>query len=720
MSIQNRTRLTHGLLVTGVVFSVACLCTISASIRAQEKGAATPDLNGVLPEMPYDLYEEEFVTLGDSWNSWSVGVAAEVTKLYEEDLDAAAQRASLATLQIKLGTMRKALADSRYRIIYDPLMTMHGRLSRRVDVVEAALDTLELDPTTAHSARLASAQQDVAAKSKALEVWLKEIKGGSKWIGYMKLDQLAKADADVAVMSSIQAKITKAGMLKNQKQRSFMQRPPFQTLGKSLAKRIAAVQAPVPTSNKAKLRESVTALLGALEAYEENSISQNTAAIHKALAAVKGLAADNGDRLQAAVDNHYMNFNIRVVATERFMNKMVSYQHTDQSPVNDFILGAKVDGPQTTRGTVGIDLRPSDDTIRFLMTIDGVTRSRTQGVTDQATIFTSGYHTFKATKNVTFDGDVFKTKPAGISVNASNRTLDARTKYSGVPLFGGLTNSYAMREARKRKGQSEAIARQKLSAKVLPEFNQQIDKEFKKLTASLTNTVIPKLHDVDAFPAKRGYLSTDDELWSSALLMGSGEIGGNSPVFMTTTSKGMVLHLHESAINNALARFSFGGQTLTDAELVREVGNSLGAFLGKDINFELKGEPDPTKFVFPKSDVLRAKINNGQLILSLRAGLKTEDDDIATQIISIPLMFEIKGSEIVVSAGKVGVLPAAPPKSRVKQKVQAGVVETKVQKALPTRTVDRFITVKRNQGGPVKLAITQIKPMAGWLSIVVE
>jgi hypothetical protein len=720
MSYGRASRFKHGLILTGVVFCIACFCTISASTRAQENTEQDSGLAGLLPETPFDLAEDEFLKLGDTWSDWSVGVATEVSKLYEEAQDTTSQRASLKVLKTKLDTMDKALADRRYRSIFDPLMTMRSRLGRRVAVAEAALDTLEQNPTVAHEAYLKRTRTDVAAKSKALKNWLTTIQGGKAWIGYMKLNELSGPNAAADVLGEMENRIAKAGKLKDKSQREFMQKAHFVALGKSLKHQIVATQTAAPTYDKAKLRASLGSLLKSLEAYEEDPISKNTVAIRTALATTKKQAPDSGDRIGSAVEENYMNFNVRVVASEKFLNKMVAYQHTDNSPVDDVILGAKVDGTQNTVATVGIDLRPSDDTIRFLMTLDGVTQSRTQGVTDQATIFTSGYHTFKVTKNVSFDGDIFTTKPAGISVNANNTTTGARTKFSGVPLFGGFTNSYAVREARKRKRESQAIASQKLSAKVLPEFNEQVDSEFKKHSNGLQKTLIPKLHDADLYPANRSFQSTHNELWSNTLLMGDGEIGGDAPTFTTSSSKGAVIHLHQSAINNGLARMSLAGQTMTEAQLSVEIGNALSFLLGKDVNIKPEGEPDPTKFVFPKTDVLRIKISDGQLALSLRAGLKTEDDDIPTQVITIPLMFEIKGTDIVVSAGKVSVAPVDPPKSRVRQKVQAGVVEAKVQKALPTRTANRIINVKRPQGAPVKLAISQIKPMAGWLSIVIE
>ncbi len=47
-------------------------------------------------------------------------------------------------------------------------------------------------------------------------------------------------------------------------------------------------------------------------------------------------------------------------------------------------------------------------------------------------------------------------------------------------------------------------------------------------------------------------------------------------------------------------------------------------------------------------------------------------------------------------------------------------MKAKIEKALPDRKVDRAFKLDRENGGPVTLAITQIKRNAGWLSVVIE
>ena len=67
-----------------MLFSVAAAAlavSVGPTLSQAEEG-----LRGVLRfEVPAGLYEEDFLELGDSWESWSTGVSEEVTKFYEAD-----------------------------------------------------------------------------------------------------------------------------------------------------------------------------------------------------------------------------------------------------------------------------------------------------------------------------------------------------------------------------------------------------------------------------------------------------------------------------------------------------------------------------------------------------------------------------------------------------------------------------------------------------------
>jgi len=714
-------------LPVAAAFALAAL--ISPTIcRAEVENDSGEGLTGLLPaEVPLGLYEDDFLELGASWESWSTGVAAEVAKLYEqEDLDLEGQTAVLSLLRKKLGTMEKALADRRYRSIYQPLVRMHTRLNRRVSLAEAILATLATNPAESHVARVDAARSSVVDAVDDLDEWLtNRIRNGRPWLKYVRADQLralSGGSVSMDTLSAVHTKLSGADTLEDQTQREFMQRTQFAQLRKSLDSYMALAQAEAPVVDQSQLRSTLATLVAAVETWEEEQSSESASEVRAAYLKLRNQAGDKGAAIGDALASHYFNYNLRVVASEKFLNKMTGYEHTDSGPVDDFILGAKVDGNQTTTATLGIDLKPSAENIAFYMTLRGTTQTQTVGVTEEARVNTSGYHTFYATKPIHFDGDRFETAPAKISVNANNTTTGVRTEYSSIPLFGSIADSIARGEVASRRARSEAIAVDRVSKRVLPEFNTEVDAEFKKHTAGLADDVVPRLHESRLYPTARSFTSSDDELWVSTRLMDDMELGGDDPTFSATSSQGIAIHLHETLINNALARLPLGGRTLNEDELIEQISASLTTMLNTKVDLKQadEQEADATLFVFPEKDFMRVRIDSGKFILQLQAGLKTDNETIPTQKIAVPLTFSTSGDNLVIEAGDVAVSPVARPKNPVVQIARAGIVRTKIQKALPTRNVDRKFDIKRNQGGPVDLAVVQVWPNAGWLSIVIE
>ncbi len=729
MKLPGKFRAKLCLLVALAVTGSSYVTLVSTRLSADE-AAAPAGLKGILPEVaPVGLVQDEFLVLGDSWSAWAAETAAEVARLYEQDQDVAGQRENLAALQARIRTMDSALADVAYRPIFDQLATLRGRLARRVEVATAILDTLEMNPETSRTERLEELRRQVVGAVDDLDSYLARIENGSVWTTYVKAAEIRKLtvkDGAAEVLSTVHGRLADANRFSNEAQREFVKATQFVTLKDALAEYLELASKPATPTDVAALRAQFKTLVTGLEAYEEFAALASAREARKAYSKIRELAADGGVAVADALSSHYFNYNLRVVTSEKLLNKVAGYAHKDTGRVDDFVLGAKVDGTQWTTGRVGVDLKPNNDQITFFMTFTGSTQTSTQGVTDEATIFTSGYHTFAARKGIHFDGDRFTTSPATIAVNANNTTTGARTVVSGLPILGGIADNYAVNEARNRRARSEAIAAEKLERRLLPEFNKGVDDEFGGLSRKLEETVIPKLHETNLYPSARSFRSEEDAMWVSTRLMSSDELAGDTPTFTATSEAGVVIHLHESLLNNSLDRLNLGGQSLTEDELAAELSRSLQSLLGDQIDLgadmaEAGKEPDPTKFVFPKEDPIRVSIENGELTLILRTGLQPEEGDaIPTQIISVPLTFNVVDDGIEISAGAIGVAPAEAPDNRFAQIARAGVVKAKVEKALPNRKANRAFTLERENGGPVTLAITQIKRNAGWLSIVIE
>lgn len=703
--------------------------------RADDDAPENPGLRGILPDfIPPGLHEDDFLTLGKSWEGWATAVAAEVSKFYEEfELDEAGQRHSIATLKVKIGTMEKALANRQYGAIHVPLSIIHARLKPRVDLAEAILDTLENKSQTANADSADAGRDQIARSVDQLEGYLANVPDGPVWLDYLQADELRKLSegvVPVSVISEIHSRLSNPRRMQNDKQRRFLKRPGFVQLRQELDRFLERQQRPVILTvadgeKTEALREALWLLVDSLEQYSLTSSTESATSAHRAHEQVAALSHDEGRRIAEVLATHYFNDNLRVIVSEGFLSRVVGYKFEESGDVDDFILGAKVTGKQTTTGSISVDLTPGESAIQFYMRLDGVTRSNTLGRTDEAVVSTRGYHTFVATKSIAFDGDVFRTAPGEINVKASNTTTGIRTNASNLLVIGAIADNVAQGEVRRRKAQSEVIAADRVRQRVLPEFNKGIEGEFAKLTTNLETKVNPKLLDADLYPSRRSFSSTDDEMHIRTRLMDTLEFGGNAATLVTTGKDSAAVHLHESVINNALNRLALRSLEMTEAELVKTLTDSLRGLLGDGIKFgdeaETDREPDNTKFVFPDEDVLRVKLDDGLMTIILRAGLKPEKgDEIPTQEISIPLTFSMVEGQLQIDAEAASVSPVEQPRSPFVQIARAGVVKSKIQAALPTRTVNSVFTLERKTGGPVELKISEIRPIAGWLSIVIQ
>ena len=723
--------LTRGLAALGVV---ACVVTGTWAVEEAVK-SANPGLSGIVsPTPPAALSAQEFAKLDGNWTEWSAGAAASVTDFYAkiEGSDAKAQRAGLDALKRKLDVMQRAINDPKYASLLDPLIALHNRLSRRVEFAEATLDTLEMDPMTARTANLKKSSQAVTSAVGALESYLSGINGGKPWLSYVKGDALrtalakgAENEAATTAAKQGKEKIVGRALLTVEDQKQFLGRPPFLAYETAVDQYLDTVAWQPPANAMEELRTQLKVLFDSADSYAESRLKEDATKTRAAFTAIRKVAPDAGERLSAVLQKYLFNYNTRIVATEEFLNRLMSDARTEQGQVVDNVLGAYVTGQQTTSTTVGVDLRPSPNTARFDLALSGTIQSNTVGVTSQATVQTSGYHTFLAAKPITFDGQKFTTAPATISVNPHNTTTGISTNMGGF-LFGGIARNIASQEVEARRGQAESIASSRIQERVLPQFNSEADKSFAEATDKIDKEVFAGLRSTGLYPDAITYQTTDTVLRVNSRLMATGELGADTPHAGLASDRGATAMLHESAINNSIDRLELAGQTLNDAELRAKFEKFLSKALNREVKFKetakaASEDGDEAKslsaIMFAPTDPMRVRIENGELVLVIRAGFKQEGkDDIPMREIVAPLSFEVKGKEILATRGNVAVTAADGEGGGI---ATNGVIRKKIQSVLPDRTLDGKVEFK----GPKKTVVayvTRIKLADGWIAITVN
>ncbi len=709
-----------GLVLSGVFISGSCW--LSAADEAPSAG-----LRGILPAAaPSDL-TATIATLPDNWKDWGDATTAELTTLYEkEGVDVSGQRTAIANLRKRIATLDKHAQDPRYRPILNQLVGLSGGLKRRLDVADAALDTLERGPEI-RTARIADAAKKLSNATQAAESYLNSVKNGGSWVTYLQLKDVQKALSGKEaspVFDAVAERLNGKDTLPDEKSRDFLSKQPqLVAFEDALRAYDAAQDTPAVAANSPELRKSLTELVAAIEQYELDRNSAGTAATRKAFEGVRSTAPDGGETVAKAVRSHYFNYNLRIVAAEPFLNKFFGQSRDDNGEVRDFILGANVYGSQSTHTNVGIELVPNNRNAQFDIVARGSIASNTQGVTDQATVFTYGNHSFTAAKRINYDGEKFWTTPARINVSAHNMTTGADTH---LGLFSGIGNRIAVNTAEGMRGESEAIAASRVQDRVLPEFNRDVDKQFGpngKANTDYSKT-LDALRELKLYPDAYSWTSTDSELRGSTRLMTETELGGSDPSPSLYLGRGLTVLIHESLMNNAADTLGLAGQTLTEDELNAKLEANFSKLLNKEVKFEKQAKPEedtgPKTIVFDKTDPLRVQIADGTVTLILRAGFKQEGkDDIPTQVVSVPMSFSVDTKSVVIEPGRVSVSAASEAEDKGKQLASAGVIKKKVETAFPRKEMDRvsYVTVEKRK---VLLAVTRIRALDGWLSITYE
>ncbi|MBI3860769.1 MAG: hypothetical protein HY290_02615 [Planctomycetia bacterium] len=698
--------------MSGVLVSGACL--LNAADEAPNTG-----LRGILPAaVPSDL-GAALAVLPENWKDWSSAVSGELATLYEaEGTDVAGQRKVMETLRKRQATAKTYAADPRYRSILNALVSISGGLKRRLDIAEAALDTLEGGPAL-QTAKVNSARQKVVKEAQALESYLGSMRNGSGWGKYLQLNEVRTASGTDAATKS-QTRLKEKNSLADANAREFLSRPQIASYEQAVDGYINALAAPAVASNNPELRAKLAELVKALEDYESTHASASAAAIRKAFDGVRGVAPDGGEKLGLALRDNYLNYNLRVVASEAYLNKFFHQSRNEAGPVRDFILGADVYGNQNTHTEVTIDLIPSGASAQFDVKASGAVASNTSGVTSQATVYTYGNHYFTALKRVVFDGEKFTSYAARIGVSANNSTTGADTNFG---IFSGIANGIAVNRAEGMRGESEAIAASRIRDRVLPQFNSEVQKEFNNMNPDVAAR-LDALRELNLYPDAKSWSTTDTELKVSSRLMTATEVGGSEPSPSMYLGRGMTVLLHDSLINNSIDRLDFAGKTMTDAEMRAKIEAQATKLLGREVKFDEAAATNDDSgiktIVFDKADPIRVHSDDGTLIVTMKAGFQQEGkEDIPTQIITIPITFQVTMENVILETGSVEVAAADKPESAAKQLAQAGVIKKKIATAFPRRDLKRVHRVEEKKVKAIT-AVTRIRALDGWLSISIE
>lgn len=415
----------------------------------------------------------------------------------------------------------------------------------------------------------------------------------------------------------------------------------------------------------------------------------------------------NGPSLMAAPGH-----GLHIVIGEDFANGFVSTQRTDQGPVSDCILGARVNGCQTTDTRTRINFQPCERMTLGQLELLGNTRNQTRATTPQAAIDTTGDAQFLMTKALEFNGRQVATRSPAAFLVTSQQIRGAQTQLSGVPLLGPLASAYATSVANQQRPESERIAAYKITEQVVPQFNTAVDEQLTRLNTQL-GTLFARLASQRLEPASLITRSTEQGMIVSAQVTNE-EAGTPSTAL---SEQGLSIVLHENLIRGALRRLPLEGMQIPDTQL-KALGDQLTTLLG--------GTPpaaDPAvplgvaTFVLGSREPVAVRYQNGLVEISVVMSVQAAGAArLGERAITLRIRIDVEPESLRITPEPVDIRTLEPGEAAVDE-VANTIIRKSIESQFQPFSVPRRFTIPLEEGRVLPVALAEASPRDGWLVI---
>jgi hypothetical protein len=444
-------------------------------------------------------------------------------------------------------------------------------------------------------------------------------------------------------------------------------------------------------------------------------------------------------------------FNLHILATESFANRLITRTNSESSEVVDFILGANVNGWQTTDSVLTADFKPNRRYGQIVFSLSGHTHSETLGTTNQATIDTLGQYRFLTVKPAFFDGKKFLTSRSTTTVEANNINRGVVTAYSGLPIIGAFADQQARMQVARTKTAAEQIAAGRLADRVNPRMTSEIDKQLADINTLIAGQTAKWLSPQQLEPDFTHATTSNDYFRYSAGIK-SETLPVDTPVPLDRPhGKLLSIYIHESLFEQLMNRMNLSGLEVSDRTLqllVRRLGGTVADPV--EVNGDL-GAAAVYSLVFDTQRPAFLDVDNGQIKLNLRFAVKpvvapavlegldeTERDAILAdaralpmQTLSIPWSMSTSEELIAINPGPVTVVAAKQPTSTnageepdesasAATDFTSKLIETTLQEKLESLKLPGKFELPLPSGRKLSLTIQTAVAKNGWLMLAID
>lgn len=274
---------------------------------------------------------------------------------------------------------------------------------------------------------------------------------------------------------------------------------------------------------------------------------------------------------------HYRNANVRFSVSGRLLNRLIPQLPAMAEPVSETIQGARVSGSTQIFNNLRVALEPNSTQLALRLESLGHVQADTVARTKTFRVANQGSANFQVFQNLRIGPEGINALEAPYSVSSANQNVvGLQSKLDNVPLLGWMARKLAANKLQDDAPQNNQMFKEKVRVSAETRMKQEVQKNVEKLRHYTYQNLLEPLIQMELEPQAVQMSTSADQLMMRYRIAGPDQMAANSARPRDNGTSLISFQLHQSAINNAIARVGLKGNTFTVDELSKHLGEVIG------------------------------------------------------------------------------------------------------------------------------------------------
>ena len=584
------------LLIIGTI-GLFCSASFSTSALAHPLGDPKPWVSTKLLKKSLERISEQPLTA--DWANETEQRLEAVAAAGQTDQQRIIKIAELAQHRLSIDQIFQTVVQSQLpepdrQIVLANLQQFNYQLARRVATWSAIVSLGEIED--GDSSQPGTSHLDLGSINR-------------QWSSYLLIDELEAAfapSADDEKAKRLAARATLARIYS----------PSLEPVQADYLQKVFSASEIYLLKSHASRKVDPSSIANRLELYESDTSSRSGYLLNDVLQDLVWSDDPTYQHAAEVIDSHYRNANFRLTISQAFMNRLLPELPTIAEPVSETVQGARVSGRSRVSNEIKVALVPDDQQLNFQIQTRGHVQADTVARTKTFRIMNQGQAHFQVYKQISVNRNGFDTSHKAYANSTSNQMLvGIQSKLDNVPLFGKIARKAAEKKVREQTPASNQMFRRRVTQSAETRIEEEIAKQVEIVRQAANEKLLKPLISLDLEPTPMQLSTTESEIVIRYRLAGREQMAANTARPKINSQAMLGLQLHQSLLNNVIARLGLNGETFTGQELANHMQNVLGV----STKTQVDGDQQEALFKFASLDPVRLNFdeNRVEIIINL-------------------------------------------------------------------------------------------------------